>query len=806
MSRDKYKARGKVTLKNSRDGLVEHNAATGEDTRISKREAEFDLRGETPGGEHLSKFGKTPASDTQRKQAPRRGQTRSGPETQSSDTRRAESPTPQRYDETPTVQTNFQQSVENSPDNAAADNAAAAPEPSPAKPGSGKPGTKPGTDGGGRLKFTPSDATPAPKAKYKQKPPVAKVGKPVPGKMDTAEPPAPAKTAGRDIVLEQDAPATDSRPGLPQSKSASKKAVAAHKQGKTGRLQFAQEETAPGTPKITHNRKLGKAEAKAERVTDKLERARDNLPAKRKLRKVSVTDEQSGAVKRKLQFEKTPISQGEHIKGALPLRPAKAAGNSLIFNTHRKLYQVEHENVGVKAAHRAEMLGETGARTALRFHKTAPYRKVAKLERAVQKKSVNLTYQQALAQNPKLKSNILSRAMQKRKIKKDYAKAAREAQKAAKKAKKAGSAVADAGKAVLGVVKRHPIASVVVILIGLFIFMLTSLFGSFGGIGGSGISGIVASTYLAEDTEIYAAETAYAGLEADLQHELDNYATLHPGYDEYRFNLDGIWHDPYVLISILSAMHEGEWTLDGVQGTLAMLFDRQYTLTEAVTRETRYRTETTTETDPVTGDSYEVSTDVEYDYYICTVTLENFNLSHLPIYIMGEDGLSRYALFMATLGNRPDLFPVYLYPNASFYQDYGRHDIPPEYFDDAIFAGMIREAEKYLGMPYVWGGYSPATSFDCSGFVSWVLNNSGWDIGRLTAQGLYNISTPVSASNAKPGDLIFFHSTYQTADTVTHVGIYVGDGMMLHCGHPIGYASVNTAYWQQHLYAYGRMY
>jgi len=171
---------------------------------------------------------------------------------------------------------------------------------------------------------------------------------------------------------------------------------------------------------------------------------------------------------------------------------------------------------------------------------------------------------------------------------------------------------------------------------------------------------------------------------------------------------------------------------------------------------------------------------------------------------MGEEKLSRYALFMATLGNRPDLFPVYLYPHASAYKDYGRYDIPPEYLADETFAAMIKEAEKYLGFPYVWGGYCPATSFDCSGFVSWVINHSGWNVGRLGAQGLYNICAPVSASSARPGDLVFFVGTYDTPG-VSHVGIYVGDGMMLHCGDPIGYVSINTAYWQNHLYAFGRL-
>jgi hypothetical protein len=253
-------------------------------------------------------------------------------------------------------------------------------------------------------------------------------------------------------------------------------------------------------------------------------------------------------------------------------------------------------------------------------------------------------------------------------------------------------------------------------------------------------------------------------------------------------------------------MHDGEWTLAEVQGTLTMLFEQQYILTETTTVEVRTRTETGTSTDPITGETTEFEFEVEYNFYIRTVTLENFILSRLPIHIMSEARMSRFALFMMTLGNRPDLFPVSQFPDASFYREFYRHEIPQARLDaDPIFAAMITEANKWLGMPYVWGGSSPLTSFDCSGFVSWVLNNSGWNIGRLGAQGLYNISTPVTAANARPGDLVFFVGTYNTPG-VSHVGIYVGDGMMVHAGNPIGYVSINTAFWQNHFFAFGRMY
>ena len=315
-------------------------------------------------------------------------------------------------------------------------------------------------------------------------------------------------------------------------------------------------------------------------------------------------------------------------------------------------------------------------------------------------------------------------------------------------------------------------------------------------------SGIAASTYPSQDADMLGAEAQYCAMEAELQRYLNTYESTHD-YDEYHFDLDTIEHDPYVLISIITALHQGEWTLDEVQGTLQMLFDRQYILTEDVVVETRYRTETDTWTD-ADGNTHTDTYQVPYDYYICTVTLENFNLSHVPVYIMSEEQLGMYATYMATLGNRPDLFPGSGYIGKYVEGSYTDYDIPPEALDDEVFAAIIKEAEKYLGYPYVWGGSSPSTSFDCSGFVSWVINHSGWDVGRLGAQGLCNICTPVSSANVKPGDLVFFTGTYDTPG-VSHVGIYVGNNMMIHCGDPISYANLNSSYWQSHFYRYGRL-
>ena len=363
-------------------------------------------------------------------------------------------------------------------------------------------------------------------------------------------------------------------------------------------------------------------------------------------------------------------------------------------------------------------------------------------------------------------------------------------------AAKAAKKTAQESKRTALFLKRHWKGALIVGCIGLLLVMLLGSLQSCSSMFGGGVSNIMASSYLSEDSDMLAAEEAYCAKEDELREYLDTYEATHD-YDEYHFDLDEIEHDPYVLISILSALHDGVFTIDQIQGDLQTLFDKQYILTETVTTETRYRTETWTDSE---GNPYTVQ--VPYTWTICTVTLENFDLSHVPVYMVGEEQLSLYATYMSTLGNRPDLFPSSGYVNKYIENPPTAWEIPAEYLSDERFATLITEAEKYLGYPYVWGGSSPSTSFDCSGFVSYVLTNSGLcNTGRLGAQGLYNISTPVS--DPQPGDLVFFVGTYDTSG-VSHVGIYVGDGMMLHCGDPIQYSNLNTSYWQSHFYAYGR--
>lgn len=544
----------------------------------------------------------------------------------------------------------------------------------------------------------------------------------------------------------------------------------------------------------------------ADKAADKAEAARAKIPKKKKKVKQRTVDPATGKKKTQLRFEEVdkpaPASKLTHAVTAAP-------GQTLSSQVHRKIGETEEDNVGVQSAHKLEETVETGAhmaQSAYRSHKLRPYRAAARAEKRLEKANVNVLYQKSLQENPALASNPLSRWQQKQAIKKQYAAAKRTGQtagtaaKAAENTARAAKKTAEETKKAGGFVWRHRRGFGIAIALFLMVCAFVNGLSSCSVLLEGGLSGVAGSTYPSRDEDMLGAEDAYAQMEADLQYELDHYESLHSGYDEYHYDLDEIEHDPYVLMSILTAYHQGEWTLSQVQGTLAMLFEKQYTLTENVVVETRYRTETST--DPETGET--TSEEVPYDYYICYVTLENFDLSHLPVYIMGEDQLSMYAVYMATLGNRPDLFPQGQYPNASSREDYLNYDVPPEALEDEVFAAMLKEAEKYLGYPYVWGGSSPSTSFDCSGFVSWVINHSGWNVGRLGAQGLCNICTPVSSANARPGDLIFFKGTYDTPG-VSHVGIYVGNGMMIHCGSPISYASINTSYWQQHFYTFGRL-
>ena len=563
------------------------------------------------------------------------------------------------------------------------------------------------------------------------------------------------------------------------------------------RLQFSDADLAE--PKLEKPiKRVKKAEAKADKAQAK-------IPKKTVVKKERGFDPATGKVKTQLRFEevdkKKPPSKLTHAVQDAP-------ANLILSQVHREVRQSEDDNVGVEAAHKMEQTVESGGRlvqSAHRAHQLKPYRAAIRAEKKLERANLDALQKKAEIDSPT--SNPVSKWQQKQAIKKQYAAAkhnqaaqttAKAAENTAKAAKKAAEKAEKAGNYVWEHRRGFAIAAAILLMLAFLLNGLSSCSVMMDGVG----SGIAASTYPSQDADMLGAEAQYCEMEAELQRYLDTYESTHD-YDEYHFDLDTIEHDPYVLISMITALHQGEWTLDEVQGTLQMLFDRQYILTEDVVVETRYRTETDTWTD-ADGNTHTDTYQVPYDYYICTVTLENFNLSHVPVYIMSEEQLGMYATYMATLGNRPDLFPGSGYIGKYVEGSYTDYDIPPEALDDEVFAAIIKEAEKYLGYPYVWGGSSPSTSFDCSGFVSWVINHSGWDVGRLGAQGLCNICTPVSSANVKPGDLVFFTGTYDTPG-VSHVGIYVGNNMMIHCGDPISYANLNSSYWQSHFYRYGRL-
>ena len=563
------------------------------------------------------------------------------------------------------------------------------------------------------------------------------------------------------------------------------------------RLQFSDADLAE--PKLKKPiKRVKKAEAKADKAQAK-------IPKKTVVKKERGFDPATGKVKTQLRFEevdkKKPPSKLTHAVQDAP-------ANLILSQVHREVRQSEDDNVGVEAAHKVEQAVESGGRlvqSAHRAHQLKPYRAAIRAEKKLERANLDVLQKKAEIDSPT--SNPVSKWQQKQAIKKQYAAAkhnqaaqttAKAAENTAKAAKKAAEKAEKAGKYVWEHRRGFAIAAAILLMLAFLLNGLSSCSVIMDGVG----SGIAASTYPSQDADMLGAEAQYCEMEAELQRYLDTYESTHD-YDEYHFDLDTIEHDPYVLISMITALHQGEWTLDEVQGTLQMLFDRQYILTEDVVVETRYRTETDTWTD-ADGNTHTDTYQVPYDYYICTVTLENFNLSHVPVYIMSEEQLGMYATYMATLGNRPDLFPGSGYIGKYVEGSYTDYDIPPEALDDEVFDAIIKEAEKYLGYPYVWGGSSPSTSFDCSGFVSWVINYSGWDVGRLGAQGLCNICTPVSSANVKPGDLVFFTGTYDTPG-VSHVGIYVGNNMMIHCGDPISYANLNSSYWQSHFYRYGRL-
>ena len=491
--------------------------------------------------------------------------------------------------------------------------------------------------------------------------------------------------------------------------------------------------------------------------------------------------------------EKAAPSTSLHFEEDRPKPPSKLLHHTeqAVRTEVRQVLHDENEddNVAVEAADRGQEAAESSLRAGVRTTK-----QVREHRENRNRREERITPEQRKADSVQADGKKASaKAQQKQRIKKQYVRAKiqerREERSAFSVTRDFAEKAVEKVKDSVAYVRRNPKAAAVALVLFIMLTMLTNIVSSCSLILEGISSSIAGSTYPSDDADMLAAEAEYCAMEAQLQSDMDHYEDNHD-YDEYSLELDSIGHDPYVLISTLTAMYDGAWTIDEVRGTLRMLFERQYTLTETVN--------TSTVTDPENPEAE------PQEYRIVDVKLKNNDLSHLPCEILSEAQLARYSVYMATLGNRPDLFPGSAYIGRYGEGSYITYEIPPSALEDEAFAAIIAEAEKYLGYPYVAGGSSPSTSFDCSGFVCWVLNHSGWNVGRTTAQGLCNFCTPVRYSDAKPGDLVFFMGTYDTPE-VSHVGIYVGNDMMIHCGDPISYSNLNSAYWQEHLYCYGRL-
>ena len=558
-----------------------------------------------------------------------------------------------------------------------------------------------------------------------------------------------------------------------------------------------EKEKVPSKRKPSTTAKGGKVEATAERLSDKLRRSPQSTIAARGKLRIEVTE----ATARK------PGVGGRAAVNA-PAAALHAARNTVRDAVGRSDNDGEG-NSGADALQSGEStVRNTGNVVNNRHysHKLKQYDKAARLERKSDAANVEALYRRERHNDPSPSSNPISKWRQKQELKKRYMEAKASGKAGASGAAKGGKKTAEGTKSVVdkGIefVKEHPKAILIVVGLALLVMLIAGMFSSCTAMFAGSGNAVLGTSYTAEDADILGADADYSALETALDNQISNIESTHPGYDEYRYDLAEIGHNPYELTSYLTVLFE-DYTRAEVQSTLQSLFAQQYTLTLTPEVEVRYRTETRTDSE---GNDYDV--EVPYNYHILNVKLTNKGLGA----VIRASGLTteqadRYDVLMTTSGNRSELFGEDVYGvSGGEYTDY---DIPGEALTDERFRRMITEAEKYLGMPYVWGGSSPSTSFDCSGFVSWVINHSGngWSVGRLGAKGLKGICDIIPPDQAKPGDLIFFHHTYDAPDPsdATHVGIYVGDGMMIHCGNAISYASTETNYWQSHFLCFGRI-
>ena len=986
---ERFKGRDKKTHKMTRDGLVERNAATGEESRISQRRQDFKLRdrltegadgrGPAPDSERGARSQRRPQAFTQEEAIPRINQTQTADSSQNI-----------RQLDVDFRSENTTHTTSEASHTLDADDKALPSEPAISQRGGEQahPSRQHGsryqrqfqsdTQGGVDLPARDADTSPIsdvppfqvtlsvpPAGRKSDGLPLDELLTPAgdgisdtppamerPGRLlfDASAPAAPAGTKpnqrgtgyARKFMEKQPAETvggTD-RQGTSAPDSHSDNASDGNP-AKPSRLQFGKEELPP--PKDAGagsagkmDKRLEKSRLKAEHSAKKLAAAKKKLPTRKKLRLEKSFDAEHGEVKRQLRFEQEVKSQRAHLKGPVPTRPVKAGANAAIGYAHTKIHQAEKENVGVEAGHKGELMAEGLARRAYRLHKTAPYRRVAKWERRTQKHAVNHAYRQALHDNPQLQSSTLSRFLQKQRIKRQYAKAAREAKRGAKAAKKAGENAAKLTQAVIGFVRRHPVGVGIALLILMTVLLIMTMFGSCSNMALGVLSSVTTGSYVAEDRDIDDAELYYTEWEADLQIQIDNAERDHPGFDEYRYNVDDISHDPYELMAFLTAKYQ-DFTFAGIRAELRTIFEEQYTLSFVEETEIRYRTETRTDTwTDAEGNTYTDTYEVEvpYEWHILNVSLTSRSFSDIISARMDREQQEHFGVLMSTKGNRQyalnpfsgnwlpyvtsyygwrvhpisgekdyhkgidigmpagteilaahdgsvtlagdsggyglvavledgkGLVTKYAHcsqllvsagqeikkgdviakvgstgnstgPHLHFEVIYKNQYLNPLFFsetgDDGLgrippgqaggvefpaypgapmgsgsYAALMEEAQKHLGKPYVFGAKGP-DKFDCSGFVCWSLSKSGVRNIATNAQGLYNASTPVSRENAQPGDLIFFKGTYSTHNTVTHVGIYIGNGQMIHAGKPVQYASIDTRYWTEHFYSFGRI-
>ena len=507
-------------------------------------------------------------------------------------------------------------------------------------------------------------------------------------------------------------------------------------------------------------------------------------------------------------------------KGGKPKKPGNLAADALSAKAHQSVRNADQDNnSGVEAAHFTEGSAEGAARAGSRFQygrKLRQYKKLERLEKKADKDAVDSIFAERMKSDPQAGSNLFSRWRQKQAIKKEYAAAkagAAAAENTASGTAKAAQGTASMTEKAFQFVQSHSHIIIGIAAVGLLVLVIAGSVSSCSVLINGGGNVVLGTSYTAEDEDLKGAETDYTKLEDKLRKQIDRIETDHPGYDEYRYNLAEIGHNPYELASLLTVEFEN-YTRSQVQARLQSIFEAQYELKleEKVEIRTRKETRVGYRYNPITGTghTYTYQVTVQYEYKILNVTLLNRGVDYVARNSgLTDDQLERYEVTLECRGNRDDLFAGIAFAtpdgagSSGEYQDY---DIPGEALTDEKFRKMITEAEKYLGYPYVWGGSSPSTSFDCSGFVSWVINHcgNGWNVGRQTANGLMGKCDIIPKSEAKPGDLIFFQKTYNTSGA-SHVGIYVGNGMMIHCGNPISYASIETNYWRQHYYCMGRI-